>query len=564
MKNEISMSSLPLFAHIQNIWKSALNDVFLPSPETNSSANHLEAALDDLTAVFLNADSQDLFSKSLVPAKFHEPNPALISQSYQTYLLENPKVTKLSIQEKLQKHEYSTPYQLYHDINLVCAHEISQLPVGSTEYETIDQFFKYTTELLVTEVGTLGLKLKERDSDDEILAIMTEDFEKISSSYTVSNGEIVTQIHKYEETVAPTYHSVYGTQQPAQTKTVVQPLFSGLVGRSVLDTRNTVVPDPYQLSKVVGTTKVLPGDSGNLRVFSGYLSRFPTPTQPPTQVLDSFFHPNWYTIEAPRWLIYKQKTLKPPVDSTLVKNVNSNDLRTYEKQSQCVSFGPLTDLRGSVVSEELKTSVWLNHVGFKRIAEIRRDYFASKSSNELSPVEDVEQTPVTEEPVSASRVEATAAAAATPDVAKKAKIGEIKIDNLVKFEPETASMLQLLKAEKEELGKTPRDLQKVISTSLVQLNKLRQERYLRANGSTPSASETALYKKIVKLTSLLLSSKATELAQLPLTLSKRLPVLLNDYRGVLPAPVTSKISAAGKTGRLPGIRGPYKKKNRYL
>lgn len=512
--------------------------------------------------MFKNADSQGLLSRSIVPTKFHEKNPDLILQNYEAYINDTPKVTKVSIHDKLNKKEYSTPYELYHDIKLVAGHEISQLPVGCTEYQEIDFFFKFTTELLLREVGTVGIKLKTDSPDDETLAILSDDFERISTSYSVTNGEVITQIHKYDEPIAPAYHSLYGSQPtPPATKTVVQPLFTGLVGRSALDTRNTVVPGPYQLAKVVGTPHVIAGESGTIKAFGGFSSKIPPPNQPPTQVLDSFFHPNWYTIEAPKWLIYKQKTLKPPVDSTLVKNVNSNDLRVFEKQSQCVSFGPLTDLRGSVLSEELKTSVWLNHIGRKKINEIRRDYLAAKESDILDD-EGLESETTESVPVVAE----VPTAVSEPQVEEEPTVddGNVKLENILRYSPETVSMLQLLKAEKEELVKTPRDLQRIISSSLLKLNKVRQERYLRVGVSDPTSTEVALYKKILKLVTLLITSDATKLSEFALRISKKLPVLLNDYHGVLPAPLTNKMAPAGKTGRLPGIRGPYKKKNRYL
>lgn len=511
--------------------------------------------------MFKNADSHGLLSKSIVPTKFHEKNPDLILQNYEAFIHDTPKATKVSIHDKLRKKEYSTPYQLFHDIKLVAGHEISQLPVGSIKYQELDFFFKFSTELLLREVGTLGINLTADSPDDETLALLSEDFQKISSSYTVANGEVITQVHKYEETITPAYHSLYGNQQtPPATKTVVQPLFTGLVGRSSLDTRNTVVPDPYQLAKVVGTPNVIPGESGTIKAFGGYSSKIPPPTQPPTQVLDSFFHPNWYTIEAPKWLIYKQKTLKPPVDSTLVKNVTASDLRVFEKQSQCVSFGPLTDLRGSVLSEELKTSVWLNHIGRKKINEIKRDYLTAKESDMLDD-EVPESVPVETAPAIADE-QPVAPNKEVEDTTEEGS--DIKVENILKFSPETASMLQMLKTEKDELVKSPRDLQRVISSSLLKLNKLRQERYLRAGASDPTSSETALYKKILKLVSLLVSSEATKLSQFSLRISKRLPILLNDYHGVLPAPLANKVAPTGKIGRLPGIRGPYKKKNRYL
>lgn len=526
------------------------------------TSDTLQPLLDDLAVVFQQADSENLLSKNIVPTRFHEADPELIIQSYETYIQEAPKAPKVSVIDKLSRHEYSLPYQIFHDLKLVAGHTISQLDVGCNEYNNIDFFFKFCTELLLREFGTLGLKVKHDTPDDETLAVLREDFQKISSSYSVTNGEVITQIHKYQEPVAPVFQSMYGNQTPPAAKTVLQPLFSGLVGKSALDIRSTVVPDPYQLAKVIGTPNVLAGDSGTIRAFGGFSSRIPPPTQPPTQVLDSFFHPNWYTIEAPKWLIYKQKTLRPPVDLTLVKNSNSSELRVCEKQSQCVSFGPQTDLRSCVLSEELKSSVWLNHLGLKKIGDIRRDYLAAKSGN----IDDLEVD--TPEPTN-THVEMMEKSAEPPaensdEIIIKAggKVGKISLENVVRYNPEAVNMLQLLKSDKKDV-KTPRELQHIISVSLLKLNRMRQERYLRSGTSEPTLSEVALYRKILKLTTLLVSSEAAKPTTLSVPVAQRLPVLVNDYHGVLPAPMTGK-AAPVKSGRLPGIRGPYKKRNRFL
>lgn len=515
-----------------------------------------QTLIEDIAVVLYDADKDGLLKKELVPSGFHENNPNQIVVAYNEFMESNAKPTLMSVADKAKKNKYTTPYELYHDIKLVAAHEIVQYDVGTDKYIDVDFFYKFSTEILLREVGSLGLRLQANELDEDTLGIFRDDFEKISKNYTVANGEVITHMHKYEEPIAPTFHGLYGAQQPIQTKTITQPLFSSLVGKSSIDLRNSVVPDPYQLAKVVGSGVASSTNSNSFKSFSKATARIPPPSLGPAQVLDSFFHPNWYTIEAPKWLKYKEHTLKPPVDSTLVKNADSDDLRAFEKQCQTMSFAPTYDLRNSVLSEDLKTSVWLNHIGLKQIDQIKEAYL-QKQGKEITPPKEKADVVVEE-------ATAPAEEGGTTDVTADftpATTNEINLENLALFNPEAFFLLQELKREQSELTKSPRDLQKNISTLLLQLNKLRQQRFLQNNSTDPTSAEVVVYKKIMRLMTLLI--KSAEGQQVSLPLSKKLPVLLNEYRGVLPGPLPTRSISSTKANRLTGIRGPYKKKGRF-
>lgn len=514
-----------------------------------------QALIEDIAVVLSHADKDGLLEKKSIPQGFHESSPDKIVTAYNDFIESRDKSNFLSVTEKVKNNQYTTPYQLYHDVKLVSANEIVKYDVGSDTYVDIDFFYKFFTETLLREVGSAGLRLQANELDEDTLGIFRDDFEKISENYTVENGEVITYMHKYEESVAPTFHGLYGSQQPVQTKTITQPLFSSLVGKSSIDSRNTVIPDPYQLAKVVGSGKASSTNSNSFKSFSKATARIPPPSLGPAQVLDSFFHPNWYTIEAPKWLTYKERTLKPPVDSTLVKNADSDDLRAFEKQCQTMSFAPTSDLRNSVLSEDLKTSVWLNHIGLKNIDEIKKAYL-KKQGKEKTPATETPAVPEEEKIVSSEEV----VKADNVDYTSSSS-SEIKLENLALFNPEAFVLLQELKREQKEITKSPCELQKTISTYLLNLNKLRQRRFAQSDTAEPTSTEVVVYKKIMRLMTLLINS--SEGQQVSLALSKKLPVLLHEYRGVLPGPLPARGISSTKANRLTGIRGPYKKRSRF-
>lgn len=529
-----------------------------------------DSLLLDIAVVIANADPNALLTKDVVPISFHETNPSNIVRGYDAFVKANPESPMTSVSHKFEELKYNTPYELYHDIRLVCGIEIIKHSVGSKPYQEIDQFYRFSTGLILLEVSSMGQRLfdEKKTEDDELLDLFREDFEKISLSHQETNGEFVTYINKYTEPAVPTYHASYNTQTEPEAKTVVQPLFSGLVGRSVLDTRNTVVPEPWMLTKAVGAGANSLTTS-TIKSFNSVSCKIPLPSQASAQVLDGFFHPNWYTIESPKWLQYKQKTLKPPLNSTLVKNCHANELRVHEKKSNIVSLGPSVDLRNSVLSEDLKQKIWFSNIGRKQVEEIQRklDEESPATTKEDVSVDGSVTTETKETIIETEKQDANEDEMDVDEENSKngSKPVEIKLENLVRFVPEAVSTLEELKKEQARILKSPHEIQKVISLNLLKLNKLRQERYLHSTSpANPSILETLLYKKVVKLLSLLAKSNAASHKTLLLQLSKKIPILINDYQGVLPGPIPAKPATTNKSSRLPGIKGPYKKKGRYV
>lgn len=524
------------------------------SPHVTMLTADLPALLHDLAAVFASYDTHNLLQAALLPVSFHEPSPERIIHEYERFAASAGDVAKTSVSAKLEQGAYKSAYDLFHDIKLACGIEIRNHKVGSAAYKEIDTFYHRAVAQLLREMAGSGVRLfAEKETDrDELLDVDRSDYTRISTDYLAANDDFITYINKFTEPSVPSFHSAYNSLPPPP-KTVVQPLFSGLVGRSVLDTRNTVVPDPWGLAQALPAAPNV-ADSNSYRTFNNTISKIPPPSQANTQVLDGFFHSNWYTIEAPQWLQYKQKTLKPPLDSTLVKNCDSNELRSFEKKSTLLSIGPTTDLKNAVLGEHVRLAVWFSNIGRQKIDQITHGALAPETTEEVKK----EPTPAPKE-----ESEATDEAEEKPAV-ENGPYSTIKLENVAAFNPEELAFLDQLKQEKEEIVETPANIQKIISLNLIRLNKLRQERYLHS--TTPgiaTSAETILYKKIMRYMTTLALSQAVAGKEVELGLSKKIPVLTNDYPGSLPGPVPAKPFSAGKTTRLAGMKNAYRRKGRF-
>lgn len=542
--------------------------------------------LDDIFIVFQKADQEtQLLTETTLPVDFYEPDANNIVPSYVEYMKDNSSPKTTSISEKYDRKQYSTLYELYHDIKVVASSRIQKHKVGSAKYKDIDFFYKFTTELFLRESSRLSLALfhTKKEEDDvlepsELETQLSEDFNKISMSYNLTNGEVITFIYKSEEpsnpisTLPNAYHSPYPQPQqpPHQIK---QPLFSSLTGKSNLDPRSTIVPDPFLLSKVIPLNRNATRNNSTLELLSPSISKIPPPTTQPTEILSNFFHPNWYTIHVPTWLTYKSKTLKPQVASSLLKNQREDELRLVTRNDGSVmSFAPTVDLKVSVVSTELKGNIWLNHLGFQQIHDIKKKYLENINNNTGM---DVDVVPDGEDKNNEDDVKPTVSGDkgdiemkdSNDKDADSLERKEINIADLVQWDPSKIEELESIKEDKETITKSPRDLQKLISTNLIKLNKLRQERYLRSNPTNllaPSKNEIKLYNKVSKLITLSIELNNVNTGSLDLSFSKRLPVLMSEYAGTLPGlPPSKSVGTTGKSTRLPSIRGPYKKKNRH-
>lgn len=442
---------------------------------------------------------------------------------------------------------------------MVCGVEIVNYHFGSEPYRNIDLYFHYVVDLLVQEVERIGYTLfqeKEREDEEDMLDSYREDFRRISKHKLELNKEMVTYLYKHEEPLTLPYNNLHG-HSPPPPKIITQPLFSGLVGRSVLDTRCTTVPEPYLLAKVVGSAPT--SDLSLMKSFNYGATRIPAPNSS-AQVLESFFHPNWYTVETSKWLTYKQKSLNPPLDSKLVKHPKADDLRAFEKNSNIVSFAPSADLRKAVMSKDTKLAVWFSDIGYDKLSSIHKKIGADVVQPEVSTSS---LTAAIEEKPQENGVKSEKTEAAASEIIEKPKSNEIKLKNLALFVPEAKPVIEELRKENASV-ESARGVQRVISLNLLKLQKLRQKRFLQsANGSAPSPIEIATYQKILKLLTLLVDLKAGEEQRIDSMLSKKLPVLLNDYSGTLPGSVSSKPALGGKTGRLASIRASYKKKSRF-
>lgn len=533
-------------------------------PLTNRLDN-VESVIDSLVAVYKTADSDtNLLQLLAVPVGFYEHESAQILPSLLAYTEQHPDHKSTSILDKYEGKKYTTPYSLYHDIKVVAASAIQNHKIGSKEYKDIDFFYKFSTELLLRDLIKLNLTLEqssEEEDDGEILAQLSSEFEKISNVYSLSNGEVFVYINESEEPVnnqlanlTPYHH----TPEQQETKITKQPLFTSLVGRSAVDIRKTLVADPYQLSKVIPSTKDITNNSQILKAVSQPSSRIPSAKAHPTQILDSFFHPNWYTIEAPKWLSYRQNYSRPPIESTILHIAQDEGESVPRNNETIKSFAPVYDLRQVVLSEELRNAVWFSHIGLKEISAIKNKYLNidDDEENEIDKDESSDEDEDDEEEDEDDDLNLDSNGTDTK--------GEINVANLIEFNPQAIKDFEVLKKDKESIEKSPKELQRYISTHILKLNKLRQERYLSSNPNkllTPSDEEIKLYKRIEKLLTVLLELNAPTSSGLSLQFSKKIPVLLNDYSGSLPGGLPPSrggpsVNGPNKSARLQGLKHP--------
>lgn len=543
----------------------------------NAPLNSLFAnVLPDLYAVYQKSDvATNILTNKAVPVGFHESSPSEILNSYAK--LESPEHT--SISEKYTNGVYSeSPYSLYHDIKIVSSSLINEHKNGSSKYKSIDFFYKFSVELLLRELSRLGLSL-HRDAHtnpSELDERLKEDFSRISNSYTLTNGEVVTYISTTEEpeVAAPEgnihlYPHQSQLQQPRRA--AVQPLFSSIIKKSELDTTTSAILDnKFQVSKVIPlATAAIARSDNSLGALSPEIAKFPSPLDPQqSAILHDFFHPIWYTIPIPTWLTYKttvsrsesklggteKEESRPQL--RVLQHLQAGDLRSVSASGNSFrSFAPNVDLSDYIVTSGLKSNIWLHHVGLSEIAEIKNKFLGKAPASEQKveeknekEKEDVEVAPVLRE------------------VAKNGS-NEVDITSLIAWDPEKIAILSLLKKSKAQL-KSAASLQKLISTNLIKLNKLRHERLLLSQTTLPLAAESELYNKLLQFIKLAILKYGVSPKQFHFTLDDRIPVLVSEYSGVLPGlpgktmPIVNH-SQQRLPNRLPSIRGPYKKKQRF-
>lgn len=516
--------------------------------------------------------SDDILLTSAIPSDFYVDDPSLVVSLYASYREEHPDVKLISINEKFQQGRYTSIYQLYHDLKIAGSSLISKYQVGSAAYNNVDFTFKFATELLLRESSRLSIQLEEavktEGDETELEAQLFEDYNKTSRDYTVSNGEIVTFLLQTEIPPPPSMSSIYA-QQPQSPQKKIQPLFTSLTGKSVLDSRETVVRDPYQISSVVPNMLSTVRQSSNLDSISPAISRISPPTTQPTTILKNYFHPNWYTINVPTWLTYKSKVMKPPIVSTLLKSELNQQLRFASKSDESLrSIAPSVDLKKGTVDSSLKGSVWLQHLGYAELKKIKDDYLKRSNAvklesdnanannnndkNSTSNANEEEKATIIEESIDEEN-----------DIVDYKDDDKINVANILRWDPAQIDLFNSIEADRIVLTSSAGKIQRLISQSIIRLNKLRQERYSESNAQTivpPSNLEIKLYQKVTKLIALV--TESVPLSKLNGGLSKRIAVLKTEYNGVLPGPPPTVSAVPSKPTRYGTTRGPYKKKNK--
>ena len=545
--------------------------------------------LRDILLVLERADSQGhILSPSVIPIDFYELDANRILESYEEYTKSKKTFRRISIKEKKERKHYGTFYQLYHDIKIAAASKIRDFDIGSKEYNDIDFFYKFATELILRESSRLKVVLFEGNDEEQtdLQKQLLEEFNKIAYTYTVTNGEVIFYISKGQDSAYGSIGGLGGTygggymqsNLPQQTS---RPLFSSLINKSGADPRLTVVPDPYQLSKVVPLSSISTRSEATLDSISPSFSKMTPQGNQSAEILSKFFHPNWYTVHIPTWLTYKNRALKPPVSSSLLKSQQDDDLRMVANDDVSVNtFAPTVDLRVAVVTEGLKGRVWLNHLGYRKIQELRKNYFRRMNGESEEGDKNQESLSNFDEQIDSlkrengqdgaegetKQLEQTAEAPEEDKVTSDSSISslEVNVANLVKWDPHKIDVFESIKAEKNDITASPVALQRLISSNILNLNRLRQERYLynsSNNHSSPSIEEKKLYDKTMKYVTLCM--QLNNVGTSGSNLSKRIPALLHEYSGTLPGMASLKASSVvPKSARLPSIRGPYKKRNR--
>lgn len=568
-----------------------------------------EEVIHDLFSVYETADAQThILTRESVPKGFHESNPSKILSSLENFTKQHSSINYTDVTSKYKQGEYSaSPYKLYHDIKVAASSAIATHKLGSKAYNDIDFFYKFTTELLMREVSRLGVALfkKEKDVVTELDALLAEEFKMISESYLQSNGEVISFIHNTEEADPRRPHSFYSNvphsfspyNNMPRTNTA-QPLFLSLVGKSELDSKPTIVEGDFSVSKVIPVDpNSLARSTNTLESLSPEVPKFSGPVDPQSSaILHDFFHPIWYTIPIPTWLTYRTVITKPEEieeeissDPSKPKLAVLQHFEGLEKEGVVSnadfyrSFAPSSDLSDYVISRTQKNSIWFHHIGLEEIESIKKNYLnrqagiqeetvadAGKPQTTNGEAEEDEDMNVDVDNDDEDEDEELV------DISQGASNTDVDLKNLIEWDPIKISTYKSIKKDSQNIDSAEK-LQRQISQTLIKLNKLRHERLLNVRnqiaGTEPSIEEVRLYTKALTLIKIAMYRYKIQPLQFAFSVDDKLPVLVPEYTGSLPG-LPGKVMnsvANGQTAypqvrpstRLPSIRGPYKKKNRF-
>lgn len=449
------------------------------------------------------------------PAKFFEEDPAKIFDSYCNFvksrstaegaIKNEEKLALTTISEQFENGEYTADrggfYRLYHDIKLVCVILIHYYPQGTRNYQMVDKFYKFATELLLRECYKVGLSLVkvdidvENDDKTELDKIIAKDFIKISTNYEVS--------------LSQTYH----------IKTKDLELFSSTIAKSNLDNRPQELPNSnFEINKVIPQTNMCE-EAPRLGFIAANTSNIPDPTLPPTEMMTRFLHPNWYALPTTVWLKYGE----------------------YK------SWAPSFNENGTVVDSTTRGIIWLERIGYLEMFRKEEAVKMAGEGTRESPHEEAEVTEKTPAEGEKEQHEKISISNGKEEVTKENKDEliddnhevlplnaqkgneketlSIKLENLFEWSP--ANYID--DDEIEDFREGKQDM--LITKILLRIQKLRKERIAK-KVTKPSIEETKLYNKARR--SLKEVVIARQIPKLPMNHCRSFPVLQANYNGSIP------------------------------
>lgn len=448
------------------------------------------------------------------PAKFFEPNPDRIFDSYYKFIKNRSngegvirnedKLAVTTISEQFDNGEYSAErggfYRLYHDITLVCSMLIHYYPQGTRNYQMVDKFSKFATELLLRECYKMGVSLMQLNSDEyeskpeektELDRIVARDFIKISTNYKVPIGK--------------TYH----------IKTKELDLFSSMINKSDLDRRPQELPNSnFEINKIILQSNMCE-DAPRLGFVAANTSNVPDPTLPPTEMMNRFLHPNWYALPTTMWLEYGD----------------------YK------SWVPSFNENGTVIDSTTKGIIWLERVGYMELFA-KDSHKKDKENDDTSREETEEHLDIKKTADSGSRESEATKTVEQDDqsqdipLEKDLSIENGKQQELVSSEPPVIKLQNLLQwspanyLDEESIASFKEGKQsKLISGILLQIQKMRKTR-IKNKITKPSMEEARLYNKARRLMKEVILTKQSP--GLPMNHCRSFPVLQANYNGSVP------------------------------
>ncbi|EJS42774.1 rsc58p [Saccharomyces arboricola H-6] len=444
------------------------------------------------------------------PAKFFEKNPDKIYESYCKFiknrsnsegLIRNEdKLALTSINKKFEDGEYEPLqggfYKLYHDVKLVCTILIHFYPQGTRNYQLVDKFYKFSSELLLRECCRIGMSLTqtksrsgkvlsgsetdEYDDDDatELDKTISYDFIKISMNYSIP--------------ISQTY----------QIKTKDMDLFSSIISKSNLDKRPHELPNTnFKINNVIPQTD-RESEAPRLGFVGANTSNIPDPTLPPTEMMTRFLHPNWYALPTTVWLKYG--------------NYNS--------------WAPSFNENGTVVDSTTRGLIWLERIGYinmyeKNEEKAKQEEKVDVNEEDKNSEQEDDNEAVDGETNNSKGSDDASLTSKNTEGAEDSEQSMIKLQNLYNWTPSNH-------IEDDEIKSFQNGSpDKLVAESLVKLKKLRKERILNRI-TKPTDEERVIYFKVKRILKEVILAK--KVSKLPINNVRAFPVLQTNYNGSIP------------------------------